>query len=197
MKKLLSLLVIVMVVCLPALGLAGDAGYADPDGRFAFPCPDGWTVLSQENIEDVLKAAEIIQDETFQQMLEAVKPQIEQLGIIILMNADCTCNINVICQNGAAGLTGETLLAAADTLKKQLSAQFDDITFLDEPSVYELGDWKPMMLAYEYSIVGIDMSAVQAYLPKDDSLLVFTLTAQSGQEEQGMSALMEVLLGLE
>ena len=63
--------------------------------------------------------------------------------------------------------------------------------------MYELGDWKPMMLAYEYSIVGIDMSAVQAYLPKDDSLLVFTLTAQSGQEEQGMSALMEVLLGLE
>lgn len=197
MRKLFSLFMAVMLLCLPAFAWAEGESYADPDGRFTFPCPEGWTVLSKETIEDVLKVAETVQDEQFQQMVESVKPQIEQMGIIILMSADYTCNINVVCQDDVDGVNGEVLLSLGDTLKSQLSAQFEDFVLEEEPELYEVGSWEPMMFAYEYSIVGIDMAGAQAYLPKDNSLMIFTLTAQKPQVEQGVSALMQVLLGLE
>lgn len=197
MKRVFLLVVAVMLACLPALGLAEGAGYTDPDGRFAFPCPEGWTVLSKENMADMLKTAETIEDETFQRMVESARPQIEQLGMVILMSADYTCNINVICRSGMKGVTSEALLSVSDTFKSELSSQLESLTFLDEPAVYTVGDWEPMMFSYEYVIVGVGMSGAQVYLPKDDNVLIFTLTAQSGQEEQGVNALMEMLLGLQ
>lgn len=57
MRKLFSLFMAVMLLCLPAFAWAEGESYADPDGRFTFPCPEGWTVLSKETIEDVLKVA--------------------------------------------------------------------------------------------------------------------------------------------
>jgi len=197
MRKLFSLFMAVMLLCLPAFAWAEGESYADPDGRFAFPCPEGWTVLSKENIEEVLKAAETVQDENFQQMVESVRPQIEQMGIVILMSADYTCNINVVCQEGVDGVNGDVLLMLGDMIKNELSAQFEDFALEEEPALYEVGSWEPMMLAYEYTIVVNEMAGAQAYLPKDNGLIIFTLTAQKPQVEQGVSALLQVIQGLE
>lgn len=116
-------------------------------------------------------------------MVKAIKNQIEQADIIMLMSSDLMSNVNVV-RSEAAGVTDVNLfLAAADMFKSQLSAQLPNITFVSEPAVLSIGNYDAFVLEYTAETTGQSQYSAQYYVVSGDNLCVFTLSTTAKDAE--------------
>lgn len=195
-KKLLCLIATLLLLLTPLLATAETAAaiYEDVDGRFTFSYPESWILLDKETIDVLLAAAGGVDDANFQQQLESMKPQIEQLGMIMLMSEDLGTNINLILQEVGVELTGVLLEAMAPSISQQLSAALSGLTITSEPALIEVGDAQVLAAEYAYSVSGVDMAGMQVYLPAGTNLVILSMTASNGQEsfEAGKQVLLEL-----
>lgn len=186
MKRMVCVLMACLVLALPTLCLAQETGYEtynDPDGRFSFLYPDDWTLLSKETIDEIMNVATELGDENLAAVVESVKPQLEMVDMVMLMGPDAGTNINVVCQDTGMELSADTLLALSGTLQSQLSAQLEGLSFIEEPSLIDVGDGQALLLQYAYSLAGQDLVGVQAYRSNGSDLYIFTLTTSADLAE--------------
>src|SRR5699024_6784099 len=114
-RKLLSLTIALALLLMPCLALAEDyQSYAAGDGSLSFFYPEGWLLLSRENIDSVLDIASEL--EGMAGLVETARAQIEQTGIIVLIDETGLNNINLQIQSVGMSLTGDIMLAMAPTL---------------------------------------------------------------------------------
>lgn len=97
-KKLLSLLIAFALLATPCLMLAEEyQPYVSEDKSVTFLYPSDWILLSQENIDTIIDAAATVEEVA--ELAQTARTQIEQLGIIVLMDATGANNINFQHQN--------------------------------------------------------------------------------------------------
>ena len=113
-RKLLSLLVALALLVMPCLTLAEEyQTYVSEDESVAFLYPSDWILLSRENIDTIIDAAATVEDVA--ELAQIARTQIEQLGIIVLMDATGANNINFQHQNAGVALSGDVRINAASS----------------------------------------------------------------------------------
>lgn len=111
-KKLLSLLVAFALLAMPCLTLAEEyQTYVSEDQSVTFLYPSDWILLSRENIDTIIDAAATVEEVA--ELAQTARTQIEQLGIIVLMDATGANNINFQHQNAGVALSGDDLMNLA------------------------------------------------------------------------------------
>lgn len=177
MKKLLSLILALMMLLTPVLAMGEEyASYTDPNSNYSFSYPAEWTVISKDTFDLLWQIAETQADDTFKATMESVKPQIEQLGMLVMMSEDLTSNINIIRQE-VAGATPEALMSISGQLMESLKNTAADLEQTAETVLIDIGNERQaMIMQYAYTVSGMEMNGVQAYVGLGDCMYVFTLT---------------------
>jgi len=187
MKKILSLLLVLAMLLTPVFALAVEnySFYTAPDGSYSFAYPSEWTLLSKDTFDAVLDVAVSMGDENFTTMVENLRPQIEELGIVVLMSADLSSNINVIAQNTGIEVTPELLTALGEMIPAQLTSQLgESVVFPVEPYLVDVGEGRQVLLVeYTFTMMGYDQYGVQASIGNGTVLHTFTLTTSAEQAE--------------
>lgn len=197
LKRIVSVLTACLLLALPALCLAQEAGYetyTDAAGRFTFLYPEGWTALSKDTIDGIMDVAASLGNEELENLIESVKPQLEAVDMIMLMSPDMSSNVNVVCQDVGMEMTADMLLAVSGTFQSQLSAQLEGLTFPEDPSLIDVGEDQALMIPYAYTLAGQDFIGVQAYRPNGSDLYIYTLTATAAMAET-YSEVLGVVIG--
>lgn len=200
LKKMVCVLTACLMLALPALCLAQEAGYeiyTHSDGSFSFPYPEDWTLLSKETVDEIMGVASELGDEQLATLVANIKPQLEAVDMVMLMGPDADTNINAICQNAGMELTADVLLALSGTLESQLSSQLDGLSFTEEPAVVDAGSGKALLIKYAYTLAGQDLIGIQAYRPNGADFLVLTLTTTAEKADQYTEVFTYVLNGVE
>lgn len=192
-RKLLSLTIALALLLMPCLALAEDyQSYAAGDGSLSFFYPEGWLLLSRENIDSVLDIASEL--EGMADLVETARAQIEQTGVIVLIDETGLNNINLQIQDVGMTLSGDMLLELEPTLQSSISASLSGVSFYD-PEIVEINGTETLLMQYAYTMAGFDFSVVQAYMPVGTKLAVATLTCSSEERlSPGVEAL-GVILG--
>lgn len=195
-RKLLSLVVVLVLLLTPCLTLAEDyQSYAAGDGSLSFFYPEGWLLLSRENIDSVLDIASEL--EGMADLVETARAQIEQTGVIVLIDETGLNNINLQIQDVGMTLSGDMLLELEPTLQSSISASLSGVSFYD-PEIVEINGTETLLMQYAYTMAGFDFSVVQAYMPTGTKLAVATLTCSSEEQlSPGAEALGVILGGLQ
>ena len=187
MKKIFCLLAVICLMLSPVLALAVDYDnygiYANEDGSCGFAYPDGWMVLSKENLDALWAQAQKMGDEEFQAIMENARPQMEELGMVMLMNETMESNISVIRQEMGMSITPEALLASVPMIQEQLAASLGNVQFAQEPSLVEIEAGQAMLIPYVYEMLDRQLMGVQAYVGVGTGLYTFTLTANPSDED--------------
>ena len=174
-RKLLSLLVALALLVMPCLTLAEEyQTYVSEDESVAFLYPSDWILLSRENIDTIIDAAATVEDVA--ELAQIARTQIEQLGIIVLMDATGANNINFQHQNAGVALSGDDLMNLAPSLQSNISASIDGVSFYD-PELMDINGTDAMLLQYTYAMAGIDFTGLQVYMPVGTELAICTLTS--------------------
>ena len=127
-RKLLSLTIALALLLMPCLALAEDyQSYAAGDGSLSFFYPEGWLLLSRENIDSVLDIASEL--EGMADLVETARAQIEQTGVIVLIDETGLNNINLQIQDVGMTLSGDMLLELEPTLQSSISASENPCSF--------------------------------------------------------------------
>ena len=192
-RKLLSLVMALALLLTPFLALAeGYQSYTAEDGSLSFPYPEDWLLLSKENIDSVLDTASTI--EGMSELVETARVQIEQTGIIVLIDETGVNNINLQIQDAGMALTGDMLLALSPTLQSGISDSLGDVSF-DDPQVIEVNGTETLVMQYAYTMAGFDFSVVQAYMSVGTKLVVSTLTCSSEDQLSPGAEALDIILG--
>lgn len=194
-RKLLSLLVALALLVMPCLTLAEEyQTYVSEDESVAFLYPSDWILLSRENIDTIIDAAATVEDVA--ELAQIARTQIEQLGIIVLMDATGANNINFQHQNAGVALSGDDLMNLAPSLQSNISASIDGVSFYD-PELMDINGTEAMLLQYTYAMAGIDFTGLQVYLPVGTELAICTLTSSAGDISAGAEAVGIIVGSLE
>lgn len=194
-RKLLSLLVALALLVMPCLTLAEEyQTYVSEDESVAFLYPSDWILLSRENIDTIIDAAATVEDVA--ELAQIARTQIEQLGIIVLMDATGANNINFQHQNAGVALSGDDLMNLAPSLQSNISASIDGVSFYD-PELMDINGTDAMLLQYTYTMAGIDFTGLQVYLPVGTELVICTLTSSAGDISAGAEAVGIIVGSLE
>lgn len=194
-RKLLSLLVALALLVMPCLTLAEEyQTYVSEDESVAFLYPSDWILLSRENIDTIIDAAATVEDVA--ELAQIARTQIEQLGIIVLMDATGANNINFQHQNAGVALSGDDLMNLAPSLQSNISASIDGVSFYD-PELMDINGTDAMLLQYTYAMAGIDFTGLQVYLPVGTELAICTLTSSAGDISAGAEAVGIIVGSLE
>lgn len=194
-RKLLSLLVAFAMLVMPCLTLAEEyQTYVSEDESVAFLYPSDWILLSRENIDTIIDAAATVEDVA--ELAQIARTQIEQLGIIVLMDATGANNINFQHQNAGVALSGDDLMNLAPSLQSNISASIDGVSFYD-PELMDINGTDAMLLQYTYAMAGIDFTGLQVYLPVGTELAICTLTSSAGDISAGAEAVGIIVGSLE
>lgn len=194
-RKLLSLLVALALLVMPCLTLAEEyQTYVSEDESVAFHYPSDWILLSRENIDTIIDAAATVEDVA--ELAQIARTQIEQLGIIVLMDATGANNINFQHQNAGVALSGDDLMNLAPSLQSNISASIDGVSFYD-PELMDINGTDAMLLQYTYAMAGIDFTGLQVYLPVGTELAICTLTSSAGDISAGAEAVGIIVGSLE
>ena len=192
-RKLLSLTIALALLLTPCLTLAESyQSYAAEDGSLSFLYPEGWLLLSRENIDSVLDIASEL--EGMAGLVETARAQIEQTGIIVLIDETGLNNINLQIQDVGMTLSGDMMLAMAPTLQSSISDSLSGVSFYD-PEVVEVNGTETLLMQYAYTMAGFDFSVVQAYMPTGTKLAVATLTCSSEEQLSPGAEALGVILG--
>ena len=194
-RKLLSLLVALALLVMPCLTLAEEyQTYVSEDESVAFLYPSDWILLSRENIDTIIDAAATVEDVA--ELAQIARTQIEQLGIIVLMDATGANKINFQHQNAGVALSGDDLMNLAPSLQSNISASIDGVSFYD-PELMDINGTDAMLLQYTYAMAGIDFTGLQVYLPVGTELAICTLTSSAGDISAGAEAVGIIVGSLE
>ena len=194
-RKLLSLLVALAMLVMPCLTLAEEyQTYVSEDESVAFLYPSDWILLSRENIDTIIDAAATVEDVA--ELAQIARTQIEQLGIIVLMDATGANNINFQHQNAGVALSGDDLMNLAPSLQSNISASIDGVSFYD-PELMDINGTDAMLLQYTYAMAGIDFTGLQVYMPVGTELAICTLTSSAGDISAGAEAVGIIVGSLE
>ena len=194
-RKLLSLLVALALLVMPCLTLAEEyQTYVSEDESVAFLYPSDWSLLSRENIDTIIDAAATVEDVA--ELAQIARTQIEQLGIIVLMDATGANNINFQHQNAGVALSGDDLMNLAPSLQSNISASIDGVSFYD-PELMDINGTDAMLLQYTYAMAGIDFTGLQVYMPVGTELAICTLTSSAGDISAGAEAVGIIVGSLE
>lgn len=194
-RKLLSLLVAFAMLVMPCLTLAEEyQTYVSEDESVAFLYPSDWILLSRENIDTIIDAAATVEDVA--ELAQIARTQIEQLGIIVLMDATGANNINFQHQNAGVALSGDDLMNLAPSLQSNISASIDGVSFYD-PELMDINGTDAMLLQYTYAMAGIDFTGLQVYMPVGTELAICTLTSSAGDISAGAEAVGIIVGSLE
>lgn len=194
-RKLLSLLVAFALLVMPCLTLAEEyQTYVSEDESVAFLYPSDWILLSRENIDTIIDAAATVEDVA--ELAQIARTQIEQLGIIVLMDATGANNINFQHQNAGVALSGDDLMNLAPSLQSNISASIDGVSFYD-PELMDINGTDAMLLQYTYAMAGIDFTGLQVYLPVGTELAICTLTSSAEDISAGAEAVGIIVGSLE
>ena len=187
MKKWIAML---LALCLgmSTLGaLAADYEnygiYANEDGSCAFAYPGDWLVLSQENLDEFWAEAQKLGDEDLQAFMRSAQPQMEEMGMIMLVDRTMESNISIIRQELGFETTPEMLMASAASIQEQLTASMENVQFPEEPSLTEITAGKAMLIPYVYDMLDQQLLGVQAYVGVGTGLYTFTVTTNPGNED--------------
>ena len=192
-RKLLSLTIALALLLMPCLALAEDyQSYAAGDGSLSFFYPEGWLLLSRENIDSVLDIASEL--EGMADLVETARAQIEQTGVIVLIDETGLNNINLQIQDVGMTLSGDMLLELEPTLQSSISASLSGVSFYD-PEIVEINGTETLLMQYAYTMAGFDFSVVQAYMSMDTKLAVTTLTCSSEDQLSPGAEALGVILG--
>ena len=187
MKKILWLLVALCIMVTPVLALAADYDnygiYANEDGSCAFAYPGGWMVLSSENLDELWTEAQKLGDEKLQAFMESARPQIEEMGMIMLLDETMASNISIIRQEMGAEITPEALMASKEMLQEQLAASLENVQFAQEPTLMDVDAGQAMLIPYMYEMLGQQLIGVQAYIGVGTGLYTFMLTTDPANED--------------
>lgn len=204
MKKILAILMALSLMLMPVLSMAEAAEelpaaliYTHTDGLYSFEYPEGWTLLNAENIQETLDAMAGAGDEEMAELVATYGPQIQQTGMVMLLNETGFTNVNVVSQYVGMKPTDEQLLALAPSLVAQLSGVMEGIQFLNEGSLVELNGLKALMVEYTCELSGTAMQGAQVYVPGAENLYIFTYTCANADEltatAEAFSALLDTL----
>ena len=182
MKRMMTLILALMMLVLPAVSGAEESEYASyehPEGLYSFLYPADWNILSRESFEAAWDAAIEMSDEDLQAQLEQARVLIEENGMIILNSPDGVDNINMACQAAGMELTAEILLNMSPVFCSQLEAAMDGIAFPVEPYLVELGEGRQaLLIEYLFTMMDIEMYGMQAYVAAGSNVYIFTLTTR-------------------
>lgn len=148
--------------------------------------------MSRENIDSVLDIASEL--EGMAGLVETARAQIEQTGIIVLIDETGLNNINLQIQDVGMTLSGDMMLAMAPTLQSSISDSLSGVSFYD-PEVVEVNGTETLLMQYAYTMAGFDFSVVQAYMPTGTKLAVATLTCSSEEQLSPGAEALGVILG--
>ena len=191
-KKLLSLLVAFALLAMPCLTLAEEyQTYVSEDQSVTFLYPSDWILLSRENIDTIIDAAATVEEVA--ELAQTARTQIEQLGIIVLMDATGANNINFQHQNAGVALSGDDL---APSLQSNISSAIGGVSFYD-PELMAIGGTDAMLLQYVYTMAGIDFTGMQVYMPVGTELAICTLTSSAEDISAGAEAVGIIMGSLE
>ena len=193
-KKLLSLLVAFALLAMPCLTLAEEyQTYVSEDQSVTFLYPSDWILLSRENIDTIIDAATV---EEVAELAQTARTQIEQLGIIVLMDATGANNINFQHQNAGVALSGDDLMNLSSSLQSNISSAIGGVSFYD-PELMAIGGTDAMLLQYVYTMAGIDFTGMQVYMPVGTELAICTLTSSAEDISAGAEAVGIIMGSLE
>ncbi|MBR4069095.1 MAG: hypothetical protein IKK08_10795 [Clostridia bacterium] len=203
MKKILSVLLALAMLLMPVLSLAEAAAmlaadyttYTHADEQFSFMYPNSWTLLNAENVQSMLTLASETEDQELAQIIQTYVPQIEQSGMIMLLNETGNTNVNVIAQNVGMRATDEDLLSLAPTLVSQLSAALEGVEFVNEGVIINLGDKNGLIVEYNYTLSGTEMQGARVYVSGETDLYIFTYTCAAADEVSATSREFGFMLG--
>ena len=194
-KKLLSLLVAFALLAMPCLTLAEEyQTYISEDKSVTFLYPSDWIVLSRENIDTMIDAAATVEEVA--ELAQTVRTQIEQLGIIVLMDATGANNINFQHQIDGLALSGDDLMNLSSSLQSNISSAIGGVSFYD-PELMAIGGTDAMLLQYVYTMAGIDFTGMQVYMPVGTELAICTLTSSAEDISAGAEAVGIIMGSLE
>ena len=194
-KKLLSLLVAFALLAMPCLTLAEEyQTYVSEDKSVTFLYPSDWILLSRENIDTIIDAAATVEEVA--ELAQTARTQIEQLGIIVLMDATGAKNINFQHQNAGVALSGDDLMNLAPSLQSNISSAIGGVSFYD-PELMAIGGTDAMLLQYVYTMAGIDFTGMQVYMPVGTELAICTLTSSAEDISAGAEAVGIIMGSLE
>ena len=194
-KKLLSLLVAFALLAMPCLTLAEEyQTYVSEDKSVTFLYPSDWILLCRENIDTIIDAAATVEEVA--ELAQTARTQIEQLGIIVLMDATGANNINFQHQNAGVALSGDDLMNLAPSLQSNISSAIGGVSFYD-PELMAIGGTDAMLLQYVYTMAGIDFTGMQVYMPVGTELAICTLTSSAEDISSGAEAVGIIMGSLE
>lgn len=180
---------------MPCLTLAeGYQTYVSEDKSVTFLYPSDWILLSRENIDTMIDAAATVEEVA--ELAQTARTQIEQLGIIVLMDATGANNINFQHQNAGVALSGDDLMNLAPSLQSNISSAIGDVSFYD-PELMAIGGTDAMLLQYVYTMAGIDFTGMQVYMPVGTELAICTLTSSAEDISAGAEAVGIIMGSLE
>lgn len=190
MKKILSVLLALAMLLVPVLSMAEAAEelavdysiYTHTDEQYAFAYPNNWILLTAENVETVLDAISETEDEQLAQMIANYGPQLQQSGMIMLLNETGNTNVNVVPQYVGMRATDDVLLTLAPQLVSQLSNVMEGIEFVNKGTIVELGENTGLMIEYQYTLADTDMYGVQVYISGETDMYIFTYTCAAIDE---------------
>lgn len=190
MKKILSVLLALAMLLVPVLSMAEAAEelavdysiYTHTDEQYAFAYPNNWILLTAENVETVLDAISETEDEQLAQMIANYGPQLQQSGMIMLLNETGNTNVNVVPQYVGMRANDDALLSLAPQLVSQLSNVMEGIEFVNKGTIVKLGENTGLMIEYQYTLSDTDMYGVQVYISGETDMYIFTYTCAAIDE---------------
>lgn len=192
-RKPLSLVLALALLLMPFLALAESyQSYTAEDGSLSFFYPEGWLLLSRENIDSVLDNASTV--EGMSDLVETARAQIEQTGIIVLIDETGLNNINLQLQDTGMELSGDTLMALAPSLQSAIEGSLEGVTFYD-PELMDINGTDALLMQCSYTLAGIDFQQLQAYMSMGTRLAVVTLTCSSQDRFSAGAETLGVILG--
>ena len=203
MKKILSLLMTLILMLVPFAAFAQTADdievYITPEETYGFAYPSDWVVISREIIEQAMEEGYTAGDGGIGDLFAALKPQMDQMDLVMVMNLSTSDNLNLVCQDVGSHLTDEQLLKNMEDFQK-IWAQLDpDVEFVSEPEMMELveGGYAYAVLMYKSTDVdGLPINVVQAITCEGTTQYTFTMTMYSTDGDAAMEAIdaMDIVL---
>lgn len=188
MKRLFSVLVILVMLLVPVLSVAeATASYTHTNGQFTFQYPAGWTLLNKETISTLMDMVEDYGDEQLNALMNTYGPAIRQADMVMLINETGMANITIAAQEVGVRLDADTLEAMAPLLVNQMSATMDGLRFQNEGTVVTVKGNSCLLLEYGYELAGQMLYGAQLYVPGATSLYCLGYTCSDLNEYNATS----------
>ena len=202
MKKILSVLMVLSLMLLPMAALAEADDYEvyiyeDESAGFAYP--NDWLLISREVIEEALEAGYTAGDGGMGDLVAALKPQMEQMDLVMVMSPDTADNINVVRMDVGAETTDEQLLESAIQFQQMMAAIDPEAEFASEPELTQFAEGGRSFAVTMFSSTdteGTPVMMIQALAAEGTMQYTFTLTLYSTDDTAlEIIEVMELVLG--